>query len=244
MDRGLAWYKGPREVRMRSGTRWVVAFVVVSACGGDERPVPASAKIGPAGGTVQTTNASVVIPASALASEVTISVAPTSTFQPAPQGEVVASEVFAFLPHGTTFASPVTIEFAVAAEAAFVMRLDDEQDTAWELVEGATIEGGKARIQTTRFSLYAGFHHDAHHAADAGPAQHQDAGPAHHEDAGVTEHDAGPAHAADAGPVHHEDAGPVHHEDAGPVHHEDAGPVHNEDAGPVHHVDAGADAGH
>jgi hypothetical protein len=62
-----------------------------------------------------------------------------------------------FTPHGLTFKVPVTltIPYASASADLVVLRLDDERDTTWEVLP-ATFEGGKARVQTTRFSVDGG----------------------------------------------------------------------------------------
>ena len=72
---------------------------------------PAGTVIGPAGGTVIGPNgASVVIPPGALATNTTITIAQTSAGSPPlPGGFTSFGPMFAFTPHGTTFAVPVTM---------------------------------------------------------------------------------------------------------------------------------------
>ena len=65
-----------------------------------------------------------------------------------------AGQPYAFTPHGTTFESAVTVTVPAVAGATQVLRLDDEQDTTWEVVEGVTIANGVATFQTNHFCVY------------------------------------------------------------------------------------------
>jgi hypothetical protein len=67
----------------------------------------------------------------------------------------LASPVFAFTPHGTRFAEPVEVELLYEGEGNVVLRLDDERDETWEIVEGALLQDGVARFEIDGFSLYA-----------------------------------------------------------------------------------------
>jgi uncharacterized delta-60 repeat protein len=102
----------------------VVLFALSAACGGGgdggdsgggnnppPPPPPGNTGIGSAGGTVtEPSGAKVVIPAGALATNVDIKVTQTSAGAPAlPAGVTAAGAVFAFTPHGTTFAVSATI---------------------------------------------------------------------------------------------------------------------------------------
>jgi len=90
-------------------------MIALAACGGgggdEAAPPSASAMIGAAGGTVSGPNgASVVIPPGALAADTTIAIEETSAGSPPlPGGFSAAGRMFAFTPHGTTFALPVTV---------------------------------------------------------------------------------------------------------------------------------------
>jgi uncharacterized delta-60 repeat protein len=98
-------------------------FLGLAACGGggDETvpppspppppPPPPGTVIGAAGGTVTGPNgAKVVIPAGALSSDTRINIELVTTGTPAlPTGYTSKGQVFAFTPHGTTFAQPVTV---------------------------------------------------------------------------------------------------------------------------------------
>jgi hypothetical protein len=65
-----------------------------------------------------------------------------------------AGQPYAFTPHGTTFESAVTVTVPAVTGATQVLRLDDEQDTTWEVVEGVTIANGVATFQTNHFCVY------------------------------------------------------------------------------------------
>jgi len=106
---------------MSTVIRYFVLYVVMctalslTACGGGGgggggKPTPTGTTIGPAGGTVTNGMAKVVIPAGALSLDTQIAVEQTSTGAPAlPAGVTPVGEIYAFTPHGTTFAVPATI---------------------------------------------------------------------------------------------------------------------------------------
>lgn len=118
-----------------------------------------SSTIDAAGGTVALGGSDLVvtIPPGALAAPTTIGVAEVSAAQvaPLPFNRTAYSPRYALTPHGTTFAAPVEIavRFSGDAASAQVLRLDDEADPDWEVVEGATFEDGIARFATNRFSV-------------------------------------------------------------------------------------------
>ncbi len=142
--------------------------LVMTACGGgggdDGSPGPQPSPlppgtVGPAGGTVTGANgAQVVVPAGALNQNVTISITQSSTGAPAlPAGHVPIGQMFAFQPHGTSFASPVTVTVPFdaaqlpAGERAIMLKTNAAQ-TAWEEVSGVTISGGNASASIGGFS--------------------------------------------------------------------------------------------
>src|SRR5262245_13488410 len=101
----------------------IVLTVVLAACGGgggsdgsspppsNNTPPPSqNSGIGAAGGTVTgPSGAQVVIPAGALSAPTNIAVAQSSAGAPAlPAGVTAFGDIFAFTPHGTSFATPVT----------------------------------------------------------------------------------------------------------------------------------------
>jgi uncharacterized delta-60 repeat protein len=122
-------------------------------------PPPAGTVIGAAGGTVTgPSGASVVIPAGALTAETRISIEVSSAGAPALPGSVTASgQMFAFTPHGTTFAVPVTITLPFAGGVpagqtpAFYKTINNQ--TQWDQVIGATFGANTMTAQVTSFSL-------------------------------------------------------------------------------------------
>src|SRR5689334_17054003 len=108
-------------------TAWISLALALSlllalgACGGGggaagddpgvPPPPPPQTGIGAAGGTVSgPIGAKVVIPPGALTTNVEIKVEMISTGAPAlPAGLSAAGQMFAFTPHGTSFAAPVTL---------------------------------------------------------------------------------------------------------------------------------------
>ena len=156
---------------MNSLLRWIGVCVLLAlcSCGGDGdgdgapaagNPNPPTAQgIGPAGGTVSdASGAQVVVPPNALAQTVDIQIAQSSAGAPAmPSGMTAAGEVFAFTPHGTTFATPATLTIPldaaqVPAGTAVVLLKTDAAQTAWEAVPGATVGGSQITAPVTSFS--------------------------------------------------------------------------------------------
>ena len=97
---------------------FIALTLAVSGCGGGGGgdgggggTPPAGTVIGAAGGTVVGPNgAKVVIPAGALATDTTINIAQIAASTAVlPAGFSVSGQIFAFTPHGTTFAVPVTM---------------------------------------------------------------------------------------------------------------------------------------
>ena len=115
--------------------------------------------IGAAGGTVLGPNgAKVEIPAGALAINTEIKVELTAAgAPPLPAGIAAVGQVFAFTPHGTTFAVPVTITVpfdpaAVPAGANAAIYKTDAALSEWAVVGGATVNGSHMTAQVTSFS--------------------------------------------------------------------------------------------
>jgi uncharacterized delta-60 repeat protein len=150
----------------------VAVFALSAACGGGggddgsggnnppPAPPPANPGIGSAGGTVtEASGAKVVIPAGALASNVDIKVTQTSAGAPAlPAGVTAAGAVFAFTPHGTTFAMSATITVPfdpalVPAGATPKLYKTNAGQTAFEPLSGAAISGASMSAQVTSFSF-------------------------------------------------------------------------------------------
>ncbi|HKQ14213.1 MAG TPA: hypothetical protein VJT80_12330 [Steroidobacteraceae bacterium] len=152
----------------------VAVFALCAACGGggdggDEGgggnnppppPPPANTGIGTAGGTVTgASGAKVVIPAGALTANVDIQVHQTSSGAPAlPAGVTPAGAMFAFTPHGTTFAVPATITVPfdpalVPGGATPTLFKTNANQTAFEPVTGATVNGASMSGPVTSFSF-------------------------------------------------------------------------------------------
>src|SRR6185295_5644990 len=89
--------------------------LAVCGCGGGSQPPPqgpgSGAGIGPSGGMAsEASGAQVVIPSGALSTATPIAVTRSSAGAPAlPANVVPFGPMFAFTPHGTSFAVPVTI---------------------------------------------------------------------------------------------------------------------------------------
>jgi uncharacterized delta-60 repeat protein len=130
--------------------------------GGGGGAPPVAAVIGAAGGTVSGPNgAKVVIPPGALATDTTIAVEQTSAGAPAfPAGFSAFGQMFAFTPHGITFAVPVTVTLpfdaaAVPAGVAPALYKTNAQNQ-WEEVVGATFGANSVSAQITSFSFTQG----------------------------------------------------------------------------------------
>lgn len=139
----------------------IMAFLVALAgCGGPPSP-PVTVTIGAAGDTVAgLSGAKVVIPARALAKDTPIGIAQTNAGAPAlPAGTTTFGATFAFTPHGTTFAVPVTI--TVPFDPAKVLAgttpvlLKTNAANGWDVVAGATVSGNLMTAQVTGFSFAA-----------------------------------------------------------------------------------------
>lgn len=126
--------------------------------------VQGSGTVGPTGGTVTGPNgASVVIPPGALATEITITIEQTTGGAPAlPAGTTTYGAMYAFMPHGTSFALPVTLTVPfdpaqLPTGVTPVLYKTDATQTGWEIVAGATVNGATMVGQVSGFSyLVAG----------------------------------------------------------------------------------------
>ncbi len=146
------------------GSLLAAAFaLVLPGCGGgdDDGPDSASASIGAGGGSVATpAGARVVIPAGALAAPTTIAIDRSDAAAPAlPAGFVAAGSTFAFMPHGTAFAAPVTVSIPVDPSLVAAGRVPTLYKTnaagAWERVPGATLSGTIVTAQVSGFSWFS-----------------------------------------------------------------------------------------
>ena len=141
--------------------------LALGACGGggDDDPSgsagsqPTQSGIGAAGGTVTGPNGSKVeIPSGALAAVTQIAVDQTSAnAPPLPAGLTPIGQMFAFTPHGTTFAVPVTITMpfdpgAVPAGRTQALFKTNAQNQ-WVQVAGASFGGSAVTAEITSFSF-------------------------------------------------------------------------------------------
>ena len=145
---------------------WLLSVAIFAGCGGggDSGKNPGNAPplgtIGAAGGTVQGPGGTqVVIPAGALSQDVLIVIAQSSASAPAlPPGVTAAGPMYAFTPHGTTFASPATVTVPfdpalVSPGASPVLYKTTAGQASWEAVAGATVSGNTMSAPVNSFSF-------------------------------------------------------------------------------------------
>lgn len=123
----------------------------------------AEESVGPAGGTVATeSGTSVIVPAGALASAATVTIAPADPPE-ARQREVVPGTVFDFGPDGLTFTQPVQIripyEIAQLPQGASeqALRLHRLESGSWVRVAASRVDTADREVvgETSHFSIYA-----------------------------------------------------------------------------------------
>jgi hypothetical protein len=138
---------------------WLLA--ALAACGGSDAPPPApAAVIGAAGGTVNgPPGARVTVPPGALAVDTPVAIAASAQGAPAlPADLQTGGAMFAFTPHGITFAQPVTVQlpFDAGAWPATVTPALFKTNAAglWERVPGAVFAAGSVTAQVTSFSWF------------------------------------------------------------------------------------------
>jgi len=147
--------------------RFAAACLVltVAACGGGGGDgggdgggtPPTGTVVGAAGGTVVGPNgARVVIPPGALATDTTIAIALTTAGAPAlPSGFTAHGQMFAFTPHGTTFAVPVTMTLPfdpASVPSGTTPLFFKTAANQWEQVANATFGADTATAQVDAFS--------------------------------------------------------------------------------------------
>ena len=139
---------------------FIALALAVSGCGGGGGgdTQPAGTVVGAAGGTVTGPNgAKVEIPAGALASDTMIAIEESSAGAPTlPAGFSARGPMFAFTPHGTAFAVPVTLTLpldgaAVPAGMTPTLYKTNGQNQ-WERVSNATFGSDSVSAQITSFS--------------------------------------------------------------------------------------------
>ena len=128
----------------------LMCLAVVACGGGDDSsdgptPSPPVGRVGAAGGTVVgPAGAQVVVPAGALSQATAIAVAQSSTGAPPLLAGVTAvGAMFAFTPHGTAFALPVTVTVpfdpALVPGGATPQLFKTNAQNQWEPVAGASV---------------------------------------------------------------------------------------------------------
>ena len=155
-------------MNLRSIYRLAAACLLLGlgACGGGGSgdddggtPPPPPPGIGAAGGTVTGPDGAVVeIPAGALSASTPIAIEQTSSGSPVlPGGLTTAGAMFAFTPHGTTFAVPVTITVPfdpAAIPAGATPRLfKTNSSNQWEPVANAVFGASTVTAEITGFSF-------------------------------------------------------------------------------------------
>jgi sugar lactone lactonase YvrE len=143
----------------------VLAMLVVCGCGGGSDPGPRQdagpgSGIGPAGGQAsEASGAQVTVPAGALSAATPIEVTRSSAGAPAlPTNLVAFGPTFAFTPHGTSFAVPVTITVpfdptSVPAGTTPKLFKTNAAQSGWQEVPGATVQGSTMTGQVSGFSF-------------------------------------------------------------------------------------------
>ncbi len=149
---------------VQQGTRSAVAalMIALAACGGggagDSGTPSAGTVVGAAGGTVAlASGAKVEVPAGALAADTTIAIEATTAGAPAlPTDLIGVGQMFAFTPHGLSFATPVTLTLPfdpAAVPAGKTPKLfKTNAQNQWEPVAGAIFSKGSVSAQVTGFS--------------------------------------------------------------------------------------------
>ena len=153
----------------------VVRYVVIgcalllSACGGggdgddgsgaaNTPPPPPASGIGPAGGTVNGPNGTkVVIPPGALAANTPIAITQIAASAiPLPSGITPIGATFAFTPHGTTFAVPVTVTLpfdpASVPAGALPQFMKTNAQNQWQDIANPVFGATSVSGQVTSFS--------------------------------------------------------------------------------------------
>jgi hypothetical protein len=170
---GAARTRAPNLTLDRARVLGACLVLVIAACGEDPKqpstpPVgsppagtpPPAVVVGPPGGTVAGPDgARVVIPPGALPSDTTIKIERSSSGAPPLTGDLTPiGQMFAFTPHGTTFAVPATISVpfdpaSLPAGTTPALYKTNAQNQ-WEEVTDATFGAVSVRAQVTSFSVF------------------------------------------------------------------------------------------
>ena len=122
------------------------------------RPPPPTSGIGPAGGTVNGPNGTkVVIPPGALAVNTPIEIAQIGASAiPLPSGLTPVGATFAFTPHGTTFAVPVTVTLpfdpASVPAGTLPQFIKTNAQNQWQQISNPVFDASSVSGQVTSFS--------------------------------------------------------------------------------------------
>ena len=146
--------------RLVFGLTLSIAFLLAGCGGGGDGAIPGvvGTVVGPAGGTVAGAGGAVlVIPAGALASDVTIAIEQSATNAPAVPGRLTTvGSTFALTPHGTTFNVPVTLTLpfdpSTLPTGTVPVLLKTNAAGQWEQISSATFAADTVTAQITSFS--------------------------------------------------------------------------------------------
>jgi hypothetical protein len=138
-------------------------FVLAGCGGGGGSPPPPPSQtppsgIGTAGGTVSNGDAKVVVPAGALSQATSIAIEQTNSgAPPLPAGVVSFGPMFAFTPHGTTFAAPVTVTLPydaslVPAGTQVEFYKTDSSQSSWQSMPVTSTGSNSVTADVTGFS--------------------------------------------------------------------------------------------
>ncbi|HXJ87173.1 MAG TPA: Calx-beta domain-containing protein [Candidatus Binatia bacterium] len=155
----LAHHQKPRAHAVLSAI--ACTGLALTGCGGHGTTDPPSAqKIGAAGGTVtEASGAKVVVPAGALTQDTPITVSQTSAgAPPLPAGVTAVGPIYAFTPHGTSFAVPATITVpfepaSVPGGTTPVLYKTNAAQSAWDVVSGASVSASTMVGNVSGFSF-------------------------------------------------------------------------------------------
>ncbi len=125
--------------------------------GGDEDAGEIGRLIGPEGGAVQADNAVMTIPAGAVTTQTHFAITASNTAPVAlPDFLRSLAAYFTITPHGTQFEAPVTIALPTNTGPTgnvSVWFLDDENDTTWEQLGMAELQGAFGVFTTTHLTI-------------------------------------------------------------------------------------------
>ena len=140
--------------------RLLLVALLVGACSGSEDGSSSAptVQIGPSGGRVEVTGATVTIPAGAVDSPVEVGVTRVDpgSLTAIPDGFELVSPIYGLLPIGLSLSTPAIVVLAYDSDSPnlAVLRVDDESDQSWEVVDGVVFDG-QATLSVDRLSFFA-----------------------------------------------------------------------------------------